>query len=611
MGEENFSLTSNAFMVLKAGYASTLAEISDLAEDAEYSEAYPQDQIQRARQSLLAPLARLEQELGWMPELSPAQIDDISSTLVSSDPDRIEEIIEFYPELPRANVLAHLCETALFDQVRISNLIKAWDDIDETGLLEFINAKREVAGIPRVERSSISSAVRALRETHSRNAAKAVWTLPSPGKSMEAIVEAELARNPIGPLLTSFVREYDKLSEPHMARIGEGIDRLIDQVSQTTNDLDKVIDEISELLRKWDDINQPVQVFEQHQGHEEGRSKKIYQKLRALCLNLANERREFFQAKRLSEALLHTFPELESVAEQLRKDVETLENLDKQKKRSLLQNSPIKRSGPHLGPWKRPGHPPDPAPGSGLAKAEVAHLRGLDRQQRKNKEAKEVKWLIYGAIAAVIGLFLINDGPNTVLKIMEGNRTSELPDKTPNFQPAHTELVPMKNPWRDDWGKFVERHEAYWVYRKVNTCHAVTVATFTEPSLGWREERPFFEISVERNSDKVRIQLDEANKDGGLDLFQSGSIRAWVDEGVYFPVLFKGRSLKPLSRCEAGLCVDPDAVSLFRHGRKLFISGSTVKGEPAMIVYSLMGYTRAMQQINRVCGARADWIWNQ
>ncbi|CAN0603422.1 unnamed protein product, partial [Ectocarpus sp. 12 AP-2014] len=120
--------------------------------------------------------------------------------------------------------------------------------------------------------------------------------------------------------------------EPDLARISDEIDKVISEAENTNSDIEALVTRASDLLVRWDDVNQPVQVYEQHQGHEEGRSKRIYEKLRSLCLDLANNRSEFTEARRLSEALLRTFPELESVAEALKGDVAALENLDEQQK---------------------------------------------------------------------------------------------------------------------------------------------------------------------------------------------------------------------------------------------------------------------------------------
>lgn len=334
----NFSIFLNAFSILKAGYASNHAEISDLVEDAEFDEQHSHEIIQRSQQALLSPIARLDQELSWLPELSTTQINEIGSLLEAGKITDLREAIAFLPDLPKANVLAHLCGTESADETLLQDLLRAWDDVDQLALLEFLNSQRQAADFPKIESSQLAASIRVLESTHARSAALSVWRLDEPGKVMERLVEAELKRDRASRILAEFVREYDILSEPRLARISEAIDQQIELARQPRQQLEVVTSEIAELLRQWDDVNQPVQVFEQHQGHEEGRSKQIYERLRSLCLELANERGEFRHAKRLSEALLHTFPELESVAEVLKGDVEALENLDEQQKKfSVLE----------------------------------------------------------------------------------------------------------------------------------------------------------------------------------------------------------------------------------------------------------------------------------
>lgn len=332
MGNEHFSLSSNAFSVLNANFTSNHAEISDLVEDAEFDELHALEIVQRSQQALLSPIARLDQELSWLPELSSMQINEIGSLLEAGRLAELQKAIAFLPDLPKANVLAHLCGTNSADEELLRDLLRAWDDLDQFRLLQFLNAQRQAAGFPQVEMSQLAASIDVLQSTHARSAALSVWRLAEPGKVMERLVETELKRGRASRILTGFVREYDILSEPHLARISEAIEHQIELARQPTHQLEAVTSEIAELLRQWDDVNQPVQVFEQHQGHEEGRSKQVYEKLRSLCVELANERGEFLHAKQLSEALLLTFPELESVAEALKSDVETLENLDDQKK---------------------------------------------------------------------------------------------------------------------------------------------------------------------------------------------------------------------------------------------------------------------------------------
>jgi hypothetical protein len=252
--------------------------------------------------------------------------------------DELLEAIAFLPDLPKANVLAHLCGTVSVDETLLRGILRAWEEVNEQSLLQFVNSHRQTAGFPQVDGNQLATSIKAVESAHARSAALAVWRLDEPGKLMEQLVEAEIKSAQASNILAKFVREYDNLSEPRLTEIIDAIDQQIEGANRPDSELDTVIREIARLLRQWDDVNQPVQVFEQHLGHEEGRSKKIYEKLRALCLDLANERGEFHHAKRLSEALLHTFPELESVAEVLRGDLETLENLDEQQRQfSVLE----------------------------------------------------------------------------------------------------------------------------------------------------------------------------------------------------------------------------------------------------------------------------------
>jgi hypothetical protein len=327
-----FDLTSSAFHILKAGYDANRSDIAELVEDAEFDEVFEPQKIQRAQQSLLAPNARLEQEISWLPELSQAQTSNVLSLVASGDLEALIETSKHAPELAKANILAHFAGTGNVSDRLFHALVSAWDEIDQENILTFLNDNRLSAGFPSVERPQMRNALVELERQHARSAAVGIWSLDRPGEVMDRIVVAELRRHPSSSFLEQFVRGYDTLSEPDLARISDEIDEVISDAENTDADLAALVTRASDLLVRWDDVNQPVQVYEQHQGHEEGRSKRIYEKLRSLCLDLANNRSEFTEARRLSEALLRTFPELESVAEVLKGDVAALENIDEQQK---------------------------------------------------------------------------------------------------------------------------------------------------------------------------------------------------------------------------------------------------------------------------------------
>lgn len=355
MKNELFRLTTNSFHVLKAKYECSRQDIAELVDDAEFDDLFPADDIHRSQQSLVTPKSRLVEELSWLPELSNSQVSTVVDLLheVDSDGvaraveqfpelsrldfllktvdfDKIVQVIQYFPELAKANVLAHLCSTADESQLIVQALAAAWNEIDEIHLLQFINGARTKSGFPSVDLQQVRTALKEIENKHSNAAAANIWTSGEPGALMDKIVGLELASNPSSTFLGKFVRAYDARSETDLARISSDIDEKIDRAKIDNDSVGHCVDEISDLLHQWDEVNQPVQIYEQHQGHEEGRSKKIYEKVRSLCLELANDRGGYKEAKRLSEALLRTFPELEAVAEVLKNDVAQLETLDEQ-----------------------------------------------------------------------------------------------------------------------------------------------------------------------------------------------------------------------------------------------------------------------------------------
>lgn len=332
MPHKAFSLESNPFRVLKANYRSSATEISDLVEDAELDGLHHEDELQKARQALVTPKSRLLFELSWLPELSQLQKSKLDELLARNDPSVILAQIDHFPELARANIAAHLCSkgNASIEVVRL--LAQSWDEMDEASLLKFLNAERRLSGFPAVDVNQVRDGLRDIRQRHATASANWIWSLPLPGKAMNEIVERELEQNPEGSFLRHLVEVYDKESEPHLAVIKESILTATEAARKVSADLPQRIKEVERLLETWDSINQPVQVYSQYRGQEEGRSKQLYEIVRKLCLELANDHGRYEEALRLSSALLTTFPELESVAESLKEDITALESLSHQKK---------------------------------------------------------------------------------------------------------------------------------------------------------------------------------------------------------------------------------------------------------------------------------------
>jgi hypothetical protein len=172
-----FDLTSSAFHILKAGYDADRSDIAELVEDAEFDEVFEPQKIQRAQQSLLAPNARLEQEISWLPELSQAQTTNVLSLVASGDLEALIETSKHAPELAKANILAHFAGTGNVSDRLFHALVSGWDEIDHENILTFLNDNRLSAGFPSVERPQMRNALVELEKRHAKSAALGIWSL--------------------------------------------------------------------------------------------------------------------------------------------------------------------------------------------------------------------------------------------------------------------------------------------------------------------------------------------------------------------------------------------------------------------------------------------------
>ena len=321
-----FDLTNNAFFLLKAEFSSSTMDISELVEDAEFDGRSSLEELQRAQRELVAPASRVKAELSWLPELSSSQVVTALTFLEQNDTEQLLAYTETFPSLAKANLIAHLLGRT-FSSQSVETLIHVWNEVETTDLMTFLNEMRRRASLPDVQEEQVHDQIAILRQRHAKVAAAAIWKTADAGKIMTDIVETEIKFTSNLTFLGLVIHAYDKESEPKLSTLAASIDEQITAAEKVDETLSKHIATIKNLLHKWDEINQPVQLYQQAQGQEERRSKKIFEKLRSLSLDLANNHGRHSEARRLSEALLSTFPELISVAETLKSDISVLDEI--------------------------------------------------------------------------------------------------------------------------------------------------------------------------------------------------------------------------------------------------------------------------------------------
>lgn len=333
---QTFSLDRNPFRIVGAVLESTLSEISDLVDDATLDGDVAEADLLKAQQTLVTPRLRISAELSWLLGLSRKQQSRLFEDLRQGKIEPLLKSLELLPELAAANIAAHLCGSGRGSSEFIHLMAQAWSDLDEDYHLTVLNRARQAAGMPQVQMEPFKDALLELRQVHARTAIGWLWSTPHSGETMLRIVRHELQNNADGAFLRVLVKEYDAASDGQLSQIEESIHLEIEAAKASPPRSPSQVQAIAGLLERWDKVNQPVQLYEQRIGREEARSRRVCESVRSLALELANEHDQYQAALGLTQALLRTFPELESIAQQLRDDVAALTHLIKESAKQRL-----------------------------------------------------------------------------------------------------------------------------------------------------------------------------------------------------------------------------------------------------------------------------------
>ena len=339
-----FDLTQNPFHLLGLSIRARREEVVEAHEDALADGRTDEDVLARAQQAVLTPRTRIGAEVSWFLNANPSQAREILSKLEQNNLADAIGNLEHLQGLDRANLAAHLCARLGGDAKNIDFLLEAYKDFTFDDVQVILEGLRSVSGFPIPDQKQVSGALADLRIFHAKAAVSCLIATKNPGEVLTETVEMFLAwgDDNVEHLLDLIVREYDAWSQPFLATIREKIETEIGTCRGNSNPVVPV-ERLANMLAEWDSINQPVQLLEEAKGHEEPRSKGIYEIVRNFCLWLANENGKYKEALAISRALLETFPELPAVAAQLSKDVDALESLAEEAK-SIELMGPLVRA---------------------------------------------------------------------------------------------------------------------------------------------------------------------------------------------------------------------------------------------------------------------------
>lgn len=314
-------LRNNAFFILGATPQATQQELVEASEDMILDHPEKEGVVQLKLNEILAPITRLPSELTYLWDL---HLDQWEEMMDSIDYSRLPQLTQ----IAQVNLAAHYCARKhVFSdeqlihilQIQISNSV-AYDTLDQV-----INKNRNIAKLPSLQTVHYQDAVEKIQELHRQSVMCAIEQASHGGKVMTTIVEHwRYDRTSSGQYIDKLVQDYDKWSirmlRPIENRINQLINILYDGLDHP-RELDELVDD---LLPRWDEYSQPVQLMNEAKNIDDPRSKNLIDKIRQLSVHLHNTHKLSSSSLRISEALLHTFIELPGKKQEIISDINTL-----------------------------------------------------------------------------------------------------------------------------------------------------------------------------------------------------------------------------------------------------------------------------------------------
>jgi hypothetical protein len=331
------NFNQNPFVLLELTPTDNKAVIAEQFEEKMYDGEIDEHDLLIAQKNLMTSKTRLKAELSWLINVNSSKANEIATFIRDKNYHALKDIISTLDGLSKANIASFLCTEKQATKQHIDYLFKSQQEFTISTILKHINANRTIAGFPLVEQSLISELFPAITATHAEAVLVYISSTKHPGKVFTQIVEKYIKIKEI----KSFI---DEVGEKYYAWILPGLKLYEDVIVNLGKKIKlgdsnkKFIEKIISKLEDWQEYSLPLQLIYHAKGLDKKSAKDLYHDMRDVYLWLANEKKSYQLALKLAQALGRIFAKLPSVAAQNKKDIQTLEDLIKNKKEDIFFN---------------------------------------------------------------------------------------------------------------------------------------------------------------------------------------------------------------------------------------------------------------------------------
>lgn len=323
----SFDLFRNPFVLLGLDLSASARRVADAFEDAVADGHASESELVTARQAILTPISRLKAEVGALADTPSSEWRSILTALKSSQASsRLRQAFAKVAPLSRSNLLAHLSSRTHPDAPMLTEWIATHSAINLDQIHRQIVQFREMAGVVRPERASLSAALGDLREQQARSLFDGFEYPPDAIEPVKGCAERIISTGDaaqidvLGNLLKAYSHHIEQELSFRRQRITSTADALRSDPDGMGN-LALVVD----ALKFWDQAAHPLQLLEVYKGRDEPSSQEVFQQLRTLAIDLANDLSRFDLSLSIMKCCQGVFARLPRAAQQLSEDRVTLE----------------------------------------------------------------------------------------------------------------------------------------------------------------------------------------------------------------------------------------------------------------------------------------------
>lgn len=323
----SFDLFRNPFVLLRLDLSASSKQVSEAFEDAVADGVAPEPELVVARQAMLAPMLRLEAEVGALPDTPSPEWRSILVALKSSQAlPSLRQAFEKVASLSRSNLLTHAASRAQPDAPTFAAWIRAQSEVDLDKIYSEIEQFREIAGVVRPDRTALASSLSSLREKQARALFEGFKSPPDAIHAITICTKEEISNAVTTQIdvLSTLLSAYGRYIEQELSFRRERVTNAARGL-QSDPDAPGNLEILIDALKFWNQADQPLQLLESHKGRDEPTAQELFQEIRTLAISLANDQSRFDVALSITKACQEIFAKLPRATQTLSEDCTDLE----------------------------------------------------------------------------------------------------------------------------------------------------------------------------------------------------------------------------------------------------------------------------------------------